>query len=205
MSPYSWSYQGNNYEAQKYFYREIKINREVDASSGFQDSLPITSDQLLKQLDDWGIGYVCHNHEPLATVEESKRIQDQFLNYSEGGGHIKNLYLRDHKKTNFLLITEQDCPVDLKILREILGSGRLSFGSPDRLMENLGVRPGAVTPLAMINGVKQNVRLFMDIKLKSCIKIYAHPLVNDRTLELSVENLDRFFRNVGATPSWIHV
>ena len=48
---------------------------------------------------------------------ESKRIQDQFLNYSEGGGHIKNLYLRDHKKTNFLLITEQDCPVDLKILR----------------------------------------------------------------------------------------
>ena len=88
-------------------------------------------------------------------------------------------------------------------MKEPLRSGRLSFGSSDRLMQNLGVRPGAVTPLSMINGVKQNVSLFIDANLRSCLKIYAHPLVNDRTLELSIESLEYFFEKVGAVPHWI--
>ena len=83
-------------------------------------------------------------------------MQDQFLSTENGGGfngHIKNLYLRDHKKKNILLIAEQDRQIDLKTLHLKLGTGRLSFGSADRLMEYLGVpdsqgpiRPGAVTP-----------------------------------------------------------
>jgi len=180
-----------------------KSNRQVDASSRFQDSLPISSDHLLKQLDEWEINYRCYNHAPLNTVEESKQIQNQFLSSSEGGGHIKNLYLRDHKKNNILVVAEQDRVIDLKKLKETLGTGRLSFGSSDRLMQNLGVRPGAVTPLSMINGVKQNVSLFIDVNLRSCLKIYAHPLVNDRTLELSIESLEYFFEKVGAVPHWI--
>ena len=176
---------------------------EVDASSRFQDSLPISSDHLLKQLDEWKISYKCYNHAPLSTVKESKHIQNQFLNSREGGGHIKNLYLRDHKKNNFLIVAEQDRSIDLKKLKETLRSGRLSFGSSDRLMEYLGVRPGAVTPLSMINGVKRDVSLFIDGNLRSCLRIYAHPLVNDRTLELSIESLDYFFKKVGAVPSWM--
>jgi len=180
-----------------------KINKEVDASSRFQDSLPISSDHLLKQLDKWKISYKCYNHAPLSTVKEYKHIQNKFLNSSEGGGHIKNLYLRDHKKNNILVVAEQDHIIDLKKLKETLGTGRLSFGSSDRLMQNLGVRPGAVTPLSMINGVKQNVSLFIDVNLKLCLKIYAHPLVNDRTLELSIESLEYFFEKVGVVPHWV--
>ena len=91
-------------------------------------------------------------------------------------------------------MVEQDCKIDLKALPQKLGAGRLSFGSADRLMENLGVRPGAVTPLSMINGVKSNVQIFMDADLQSCTQIYVHPLVNDRTLGMSVEGLKQFFR-----------
>ena len=103
-----------------------KSNRQVDASSRFQDSLPISSDHLLKQLDEWKISYKCYNHAPLSTVKESKHIQNQFLNSREGGGHIKNLYLRDHKKNNILVVAEQDHIIDLKKLKETLGTGRLS-------------------------------------------------------------------------------
>ena len=174
-----------------------------DASSRFQDSLPISSDELLEKLNKWNITYKCYNHAPLRTVKESKQIQNQFLNTSEGGGHIKNLYLRDHKKNNILIVAEQDCLINLKKLKESLCSGRLSFGSSDRLMQNLGVRSGAVTPFAMISGVKNNVRLFMDKNLKSCLKIYAHPLVNDRTLELSIVSLELFFCKVGAVVNWV--
>jgi Ala-tRNA(Pro) deacylase len=76
--------------------------------------------------------------------------------------------LRDNKKRNVLLVAEQDRQIDLKTLNTKLGTERLSFGSAERLMENLGVRPGTVTPLAMINGVETGVQLFIDNGLKSC-------------------------------------
>ena len=175
----------------------------VDASSKYQDSLPISSDEMLQKLDDWGIFYTRSDHLPLRTVEDSKMIQGQFLTSEEGGGHIKNLYLRDKKKCNILLVAEQDRKIDLKTLHSTLETGRLSFGSADRLIENLGVRPGAVTPLAMIMGAQTGVKLFIDIELKKCSKIYVHPLVNDRTLGISVEGLRAFFDKLKVTPIWV--
>jgi len=179
------------------------MNDTVDASSKFQNSLPISSDAIILKLADWGIAYMRSDHVPLRTVEESKKVQDQFLSSADGGGHIKNLYLRDHKKRNILLVAEQDKQIDLKTLNNKLGTGRLSFGSADRLMENLGVRPGAVTPLSMINGVKNGVHLFVDSELKSCKQIYVHPLVNDRTLGISAEGMQTFFDNINVELVWV--
>ena len=175
----------------------------VDASSKYQDSLPISSDAILCLLDNWKISYTRTDHEPLRTVEDSKKVQNQFLSSENGGGHIKNLYLRDNKKQNILLVTEQDRQIDLKNVHLKLGVGRISFGSPERLMENLGVRPGAVTPLSMITGVQMKVRLFIDSDLKNCKQIYVHPLVNDRTLGIAVEGLQKFFDKIKVQPTWV--
>ena len=75
----------------------------IDATSKFQDSLPVSSDMLLQQLTDWQIEYQRLDHVPLRTVEELKKVQSLFRSSPQGGGHIKNLYLRDHKKRNILL------------------------------------------------------------------------------------------------------
>jgi Ala-tRNA(Pro) deacylase len=75
----------------------------IDATSKFQDSLPVSSDMLLQQLTDWQTEYQRFDHVPLRTVEESKKVQSLFRSSPQGGGHIKNLYLRDHKKRNILL------------------------------------------------------------------------------------------------------
>ena len=163
----------------------------IDASSKYQDSLPVSSDDVLALLDAWGIAYTRADHVPLRTVEDQK-VQDMFLPSEEGGGHIKNLYLRDNKKRNYLIVAEQDRVIDLKALHQKLGTGRLSFGSADRLMENLGVRPGAVTPLSMINGVKSNVQIFMDAEIAIVHADLCAPLVNDRTLGMSVDGLNVF-------------
>ena len=179
------------------------MNDTVDASSKYQDSLPISSDAIMEQLDNWGTAYTRADHVPLRTVEESKKVQGQFLSSEQGGGHIKNLYLRDNKKRNVLLVAEQDRQIDLKTLTSKLGTGRLSFGSAERLMENLGVRPGAVTPLSMINGVETGVQLFIDSGLKSCKQIYVLPLVNDRTLGITLEGLQRFIDKIEVQPVWV--
>jgi len=176
--------------------------QDIDASSRFQDSLPVTSDEMIAMLENWGIDYTRADHVPLRTVEDSKKVQDQFLPSEQGGGHIKNLYLRDNKKRNILVVAEQDRSIDLKTLHQTLGTGRLSFGSADRLMENLGVRPGAVTPLSMINGVKSGVQIYIDKALQGCKQIYVHPLVNDRTLGLTPEGLNAFFAKIDVVPIW---
>ena len=99
---------------------------------------PFPSDMIMEQLKTWDISYRCFDHVALMTVEDSKKVQSLFLSSEQGGGHIKNLYLRDHKKQNILLVAEQDRKIDLKSLSTLLGTGRLSFGSADRLLGKPG-------------------------------------------------------------------
>nr|WP_321250899.1 prolyl-tRNA synthetase associated domain-containing protein [uncultured Ruegeria sp.] len=175
----------------------------MDASSAFQDTLPLSSDALLAQLDDWGLSYRLHNHVPLRTVEEAQAVEDQFMMPGENALRLKNLYLRDKKKRNYLVTLEQSREIDLKALGAELGIGNLSFGSADRLMQNLGIRPGAVSPLAMINGVHNNVRFFMDGAAQQADVIYLHPLVNDRTVAMARADLMAFFDRIGCQVTWL--
>ncbi|MBO9402287.1 prolyl-tRNA synthetase associated domain-containing protein [Shimia sp. R9_3] len=177
----------------------------MDASSEFQGSLPVSSDALLAQLEAWGLDYALHEHVPLRTVEDAKSVEAAMEVAGERAFRVKNLYLRDKKKRNYLVTLEQDREIDLKALGAQLGVGNLSFGSADRLLENLGVRPGAVTPLAMINGAEKGVRFFMDADVQGADRIYMHPLVNDRTVAMSVADLWVFLERIDVTPEMLEL
>jgi hypothetical protein len=47
--------------------------------------------------------------------------------------------------------------------------------------------------------------LFLDDSLKSFKKIYAHPLENDKTLEISIDQLEIFFEKISVIPNWINL
>jgi Ala-tRNA(Pro) deacylase len=175
----------------------------MDASSAFQDSLPLSSDALLDRLRGWGMEFVLHEHVPLRTVEDAKGVEDALTVPGENAFRVKNLYLRDKKKRNYLVTLEQDREIDLKALGAKLGVGNLSFGSADRLLQNLGIRPGAVSPLAMINGVENGVSFYMDTAAQEADVIYMHPLVNDRTVAMPRADLMRFFDQVGCPVNWL--
>jgi Ala-tRNA(Pro) deacylase len=175
----------------------------MDASSAFQDSLPVSSDALLAQLAEWGISHELHEHVPLRTVEDAKQVEAEITTGDRKPLRIKNLYLRDRKKRNYLVTLEQDRDVDLKALGKALGVGNLSFGSADRLFEFLGIRPGAVSPLAMINGSAKGVTFILDPLAKDADVILMHPLVNDRTVAVSVSDLWVFLEKLGAEPQWL--
>ncbi|WP_171205769.1 prolyl-tRNA synthetase associated domain-containing protein [Ruegeria sp. HKCCA0235A] len=175
----------------------------MDASSTYQDTLPLSSDALLAQMEDWGLTYRLHTHVPLRTVEDAKAVEDQFMTPGENALRVKNLYLRDKKKRNYLVTLEQSREIDLKALGAELGVGNLSFGSADRLFQNLGIRPGAVSPLAMINGVQNDVRFFMDAAAQQAEVIYMHPLVNDRTVVLTRADMLAFFERIGCAVTWL--
>ena len=176
----------------------------IDASLKFQASLPVSSDYLIQKFRELGIAFEVFEHEAVKTVAESKKVEKLFLSSANGGGHIKNLFLRDAKKKNILLVASQDTKIDLKMIANLINCKRLSFGSSDRLFDELGVRPGAVTPFSMITGVKNSVELFMQLKLRECKLLYAHPLVNDRTVSISIENLTKFMKEIGVRINWVN-
>ena len=176
----------------------------IDASSKFQASLPVSSDYLIQKFRELGIAFEVFEHEAVKTVAESKKVEKLFLSSADGGGHIKNLFLRDAKKKNILLVASQDTKIDLKMIANLINCKRLSFGSSERLFDELGVRPGAVTPFSMITGVKNSVELFMQSKLRECKLLYAHPLVNDRTVSISIENLTKFMKEIGVRINWVN-
>ena len=170
----------------------------MDASSAYKDSLPTTPEALITALGDAGIEFSVHEHPPLRTVEDAKAFRGDME-----GTHVKNLYLRDKRKKNFLVVAQEDTAIDLKTLPDMIGSDRLSFGSADRLFEFLGVRPGAVSPFTLINDAEHRVSLALDSRLMQAERLYFHPLVNDLTLGVSVDGLRRFLEMSGHEPRMI--
>ena len=68
-----------------------------------------------------------------------------------------------------------------------------SFGSKERLFEELGVFPGAVTPLSVINNKKKSINIYLDVEMTDREIIFCHPLVNDRTISLTYQSLLTYF------------
>jgi Ala-tRNA(Pro) deacylase len=154
--------------------------------------------QLFAKLDALGIARRTVEHPPVFTVEEAKALRGNLA-----GHHIKNLFLRNKKEEMWLVVALEDRAVDLKRLGEVLGAGRLSFGSPDRLRRHLGVEPGSVTPLALVNDEARVVRLALDRGLNEGGPVNAHPLVNTMTTAISIQDLLRLFEATGHVPQWL--
>jgi Ala-tRNA(Pro) deacylase len=154
--------------------------------------------QLFARLDALGIAHKTVEHPPVFTVEEAKALRGELP-----GAHIKNLFLRNKKEEMWLVVALEDRAIDLKRLGDVLGAGRLSFGSADRLKRTLGVEPGSVTPLALANDEAKLVRLALDRGIAGGGPVNAHPLVNTMTTALAPEDLLRFFAATGHEPKWL--
>jgi len=154
-----------------------------------------TPDQLFQRLDELGIAHETAHHPALHTVEESQAIRGKIP-----VAHNKNLFLRDKKKQTWLVCTLEDKAIDLKKLAGRIGSGRLSFGSPDRLDEFLGVKPGAVTAFALINDPECKVNVVLDGAMLAHAQVNFHPLDNTMTTTISSQDLLRFVAACGHAP-----
>ena len=158
--------------------------------------------QLFARLDQLGIAHRTVEHPPVFTVEEAKALRGNL-----SGHHIKNLFLRNKREEMWLVVALEDRAIDLKRLGDVLGAGRLSFGSAERLKRTLGVEPGSVTPLALINDPAHAVRLVLDRGVVNSgaggTPVNAHPLVNTMTTALSPADLLRFFAATGHEPRWL--
>ena len=116
-----------------------------------------TAEQTFEKLKNADIDYQLYQHPPVHTVEDAN-LYCQHIS----GAHVKNLCLCNKKKTFFCLLTVPDYKrVDLKNFAEQLMHSRFSFVNGNKLFELLGVYPGAVSPLCLLNDSQQQFHFFM--------------------------------------------
>lgn len=155
-------------------------------------------DETLTRL---GIPFERVEHEPVFTCDEA---------YAAMPGHpsvqTKNIFLRDKRgRRHLLLVTTCEKVVDVKRFAEQADADRLSFASPERLMKYLGVAPGSVTVLGLVNDVDEAVELYVDRDLWNAAQWRCHPLVNTATLVIARTDLERFFAHTGHRPRVVDI
>ena len=136
-------------------------------------------------LDKLGIVYRRVDHAPAETMEACEEI-DRVL----GVRMCKNLFLCNRQKTDFyLLLMPGDKPFRTKELSGQLGVARLSFGSAEDMEARLGLLPGSVSVMGLINDREGQVRLLIDKDLLTQAEIGCHPCVNTSSLAFSMADL----------------
>ena len=154
---------------------------------------------LLDKRDIW---HIVTEHPALWSMQDSCEVE---FPYPECDA--KNLFLREKKHKNFLLVTVRgDKRVDLKKLRDEQGTRALTFGSPEELEEYFGVIPGMVSPFGLLNDTECAVRFYIDedfYKEPGCIGI--HPNDNTATVTLKTSDLVDIIREHGSDVTVIKI
>lgn len=157
--------------------------------------VPTIIDRLL---NDLGLTPPIVEHPPLRTVADAHEYWDRLP-----GMAVKNLFLKDAGRQYWLVVLPAEVSVDTKALASVIGSKRISFGSSDDLDRLLGVEPGAVTPLAVVNDTQRQVRLVLHAAMLDADAVLVHPLVNTATVVMPPGDLLRFLARCGAEPAII--
>ena len=160
------------------------------------DSAPLYDrDRLLAWMAEHGVVQNTHDHPAVFRVEEGLELKAALP-----GAHTKNLFLKDKKGRLWLISARQDTVIDLKRADKWIGSARLSFGNEALLWETLGVRPGSVTALGLINDPDQRVTFVLDQALWDADIVNFHPLTNTATTALTQADFRRFLELLGREP-----
>ena len=149
--------------------------------------------ETLELLDREGIAYELYEHVAVYTVAEAVAAG---IPHRELGA--KNLFLRDDKhRAYYLVCLPDEKNVSLREVQERLGSRRLSFASEQDLHTMLGLIPGAVTPLGVLNDAERRVEVVLDQALVDAEHVTVHPCDNTATVLLVTADLVELLRRHG--------
>ena len=142
---------------------------------------------LLELLRGKSIDFQIHEHKPLFTVEDSEKHRGEM-----GGAHTKNLFLKNKKEQFFLLSCDENAVVNLKQFSKAIEAKNLSFADEKYLDKYMGIKPGSVSPFALLNDTTNTVSFYFDKKLAESKVINFHPLINTATISIKTKDFIEF-------------
>lgn len=172
-------------------------------------------EKVLSFLQAHEIDFKVVHHPPLFTIEEGLAFWNSLEDLA-GCTHCKNLFLRNHSGKRHYLVT-MECHKSLNFvqLQQIIREGKLTFASPERMERCLGLQPGSVSPLGLINDIDlsdanpkelfengHRVKFFVDKDLKDAEMMTFHPCDNTASVALRNAEFHRFLEIWGGEVEW---
>lgn len=158
----------------------------------------MNKEEIYEYLTAQNVWYETAEHDAVYNMEELKAIE---LPYPEWDG--KNLFVRDDKKRNYYLLTVKgDKRINLKKFRKQHGLWPISFASAEDLSAIMGLTPGAVTPLGILNDEERQVHFYLDAEFAGN-KIGMHPNVNTATVWMFADDLMDLIRKHGNEAEYV--
>ncbi len=94
---------------------------------------------------------------------------------------------------------------NLRDLVRVIGDDRLSFGSAERLLQQLGLTPGSVSPFGLLNDASGHVIVIVDDELRLVERLIFHPNINTASLTIAVADFERFLASRSNRVRWVRV
>jgi Ala-tRNA(Pro) deacylase len=150
-------------------------------------------DDLKKYLQKNKIKYTLHKHPAVFTVLEAIIHCG-----SIPGTHCKNLFLKNKKTNQFYLITiPYDKRLNLNQFRKSIGASKIRFGDEEDLLMVLGVSPGAVSPIGLVNDKENKTIFIIDEDIWQAEEVCCHPNINTETLQISGSDFRKLMNSIG--------
>ena len=151
-------------------------------------------------LDSLGIPYKTLKHPPAFTIEECNKVREVI-----GAPVFKNLFLTNKQQTKFyLLLLPGEKVFKTKYLSSQINSARLSFAGEEFMTKYLGVHPGSVTPLGLMNDKEKTVKFLIDRDVEKYPVFACHPCINSASVTMSLRDLiDKVIPATGHDFQWV--
>lgn len=172
------------------FWAEIQYNNNINKTEeAFMRK--ICKEEIYKFLEQNNVPFEAMEHRAVFTVAEADALK---LPHPEAA--TKNLFLKDKKHRYFLLVARENAEVNLKELQSALSSASLHFSSSEELDKILGLIPGAVSPLGLLNDEERLVEVAIDDGLRGKL-IAMHPNENTATVWMNEPELSKIIKEHG--------
>lgn len=157
--------------------------------------------QIYYLLDENGYNYFSVDHPAVYTIDEMEQSNLPYMEYV-----AKNLFLRDDKKRHYyLVVMTHDKSADLKKLKDVIGSRKLSFASEADLESKLDLTKGSVTPFGVLNDEERSVEVIIDNDIMNKDKVGVHPNTNEASVWLSPMDLVKIIEDHGNKIEFIDI
>lgn len=151
-------------------------------------------------LEELGIAYSRVDHDHADTIEACHEVEKVL-----GCSICKNLLLTNRQMTEvYLLLLPGDKPFKTKFLSRQIGTARLSFASPEQMLEYLDITPGSLSVLGLIHDSAGKVHLLIDDDLLPEKYIGCHPCINTSSLKLETADvIEKLIPATGHTVTFV--
>ena len=169
------------------------------------NTVPAEAAAVCRALDELGIGFFLLTHPRANSMELCRGIGEEY-----GAKHCKNLFLTNRGGNVFrLLMMEADKPFRTSAVSRSLGVSRMSFASAEQLKEVLGLEPGCVSVMGLLNagssGKAYDLSVAIDKDLLRKERICVHPNIDTATLVVNTRDVLKFIDLMGFSVTFIDI